>query len=228
VLSTSALQAEESFSYDGFYQAKKIMYKAWSKKQETFYCGCHYDRKKRGNNIDRKSCGYLPKKENKSSNRIEAEHVVPYESMYRNLACSEIAKDKNINSKNLTLRQFCYKTDDTFRKFHDDPHNLVPSIGELNQARSNYIYGDFEPQSEEYGGCNFEVDAKLREVYISDVIKGDVARIYGYVSKKYGYEMSDEENQKFRLWHVLDPVDTWELERNQRIDDILKKIKSGT
>ena len=41
-----------------------------------------------------------------------------------------------------------------------DMHNLVPSIGEINNDRSNYKFADKIARKNIYGNCQFEIDSK--------------------------------------------------------------------
>jgi deoxyribonuclease-1 len=105
-----------------------------------------------------------------------------------------------------------------------DMHNLVPSIGELNGDRSNYRY-DFElAQPGQYGECRFEVDFKERRARVKEDIRGNIARVYLYMSERYGMTLSKQERQKFEVWHKEDPADAWEQERNKRIQKVQGNI----
>ena len=153
-----------------FTAAKKAMYSIWSQHPYTFYCDCSYDKSNKKSMIDRKSCGYIPRNEftkkgkiNKRARRTEAEHVVPAENFYRQLACSRTSKKERSGK---SKRDYCYAVNPTFRAFHDDPMNLVPAVGELNADRSNRRYGALVPQSNQYGECKFEVDFKNNKAYI--------------------------------------------------------------
>jgi len=201
---------------NNFDKAKNKMYQVWSENPYTFYCKCKYDRYKKGNMIDRESCGYKPKnaktksgKKNARAYRTEAEHIVPAENFYRQLACSKATKS---DRKGLSKRDYCYETDKTFRAFHDDIRNLVPAIGELNGHRSNYRYGALDPIVGDYGQCKFQV--LDRKAYVDPNIRGDIARTYFYVRDTYGYKMSKQETKMMEVWNRLDPIDEWERKRN--------------
>ncbi|PCI30184.1 MAG: deoxyribonuclease [SAR324 cluster bacterium] len=203
-----------------FSAAKKAMYTLWEENPKTFYCDCTYDRKNKGNMIDRKSCGYTPRNEftkkgkiNKRARRTEAEHVLPAENFYRQLSCSRDPK----RPKKISKRNWCYKTDNLFRRFHDDVQNLVPSVGELNADRSNRRYGALEPKSNQYGECKFEVDFKANKAYVKPNIKGDIARIYFYLEETYGVKISKNEKRILEVWTKTDPVDAWERKRTDII-----------
>ena len=68
-----------------------------------------------------------------------------------------------------------------------------------------------------YGKCNFEVDFKAKRAYIKDEIKGDIARIYFYMSDRYNINLSKQERKIMEVWNKLDPVDEWERVKNKRV-----------
>lgn len=98
-----------------------------------------------------------------------------------------------------------------------DLHNLVPAIGEINGDRSNYSFAMLEGEVRRYGSCDFEVDFKARKVEPAPRIRGDIARTYFYMRKQYGLKISKKQSQLFEAWSKLDPVDEWEVVRNNRI-----------
>jgi len=95
--------------------------------------------------------------------------------------------------------------------------NLVPAIGEVNGDRSNYRYGADKPVIGQYGNCEFQVDFKAKCAYVRDDIKGDIARIYFYMSEAYNIKLSKQEYQMMEAWDKMDPISEWELEKIKRI-----------
>lgn len=98
--------------------------------------------------------------------------------------------------------------------------NLVPAIGELNGDRSNYRYGANKPQIGQYGQCKFQVDFKNKRAYVKDDIKGDIARIYFYMSKTYNINLSKQERQMMEAWDKLDPISEWEIKKTIKISQL--------
>ena len=113
-------------------------------------------------------------------------------------------------------RKAC-KNDESFNEMESDMHNLVPTIGELNADRANYRFAADKPKVGQYGKCEFEVDFESKRAYVRDEIKGDIARIYFYMSDKYNVNLSSQELKMFEVWNKLDPVDEWEKIKNQRV-----------
>ncbi|DAB34747.1 MAG TPA: hypothetical protein CFH82_03260 [Sulfurospirillum sp. UBA12182] len=116
-------------------------------------------------------------------------------------------------------RKACQK-DQIFQKMEADMMNLVPAIGELNGDRSNYGYGADKPQIGQYGQCEFQVDFKNKRAYVKDDIKGDIARIYFYMSKTYNINLSKQERQMMEAWDKLDPINEWEIKKTIKINKL--------
>ena len=190
---------------ESFDQSKKILKDIYKDHQTTFYCGCNYTYENQGIMIDRNSCGYTPRNAitkkgnpNERTRRIEWEHIMPAENFGKHLPCWKEGGRKACQS------------DPVFTKMEADMMNLVPAIGELNGDRSNYRYGANEPKIGQYGQCNFEVDFKANRAYVRPEIRGDIARVYLYMSKKYNINLSKQETQMMEAWDKLDPIDKWE------------------
>ena len=129
-----------------------------------------------------------------------------------------------------------------------DLHHLRPSVGSLNNSKSNKTFGEMEHTST---NTKYVVSGDESTVYYSgtffepkDDIKGDVARILLYVYCRWGqpnlytdvassklpsYDSDDSQNNGTRAidsraillkWMKNDPVDTWEMERNDLVQDV--------
>lgn len=214
---------------ESFSQSKKELERIYADHAITFYCGCKYDKRKKGNMIDRSSCGYVPRnpitksgKVNPRTTRIEWEHVVPAENFGRQFTCWRDGAPECVDSKGKTFkgRKCCEKSSQQFRIMQADMHNLVPAIGELNGDRSNLRYDFEEARKGQYGECRFEVDFDQDRVRIKKAIRGDVARTYLYMSDRYKMKLSPQELNKFSAWNKEDPADAWEVEKNKRIKAI--------
>ena len=186
-----------------------------SNKNHTFYCGCSFDTNK---TIDHNSCNYSPRNNsNKRSYRLEFEHVVPAHALGKNLQCWKEPICSKKSGKMYKGRKCCSKVSDEFRQMQSDMHNLFPAVGEVNGDRSNYIFGEINGEDREYGGCDFELENKTVEP--KESIRGDIARSYFYMSHQYKMEIPDDYEAMLREWHLSDPPDEWERERNGLIED---------
>ncbi|MCG3674117.1 endonuclease [Aliarcobacter butzleri] len=116
-------------------------------------------------------------------------------------------------------RKACNK-DKLFNQMEADMHNLVPAIGEVNADRSNFRFSADLPKKGMYGNCEFEVDFKNKRAYPKQDIRGDIARIYFYMSDKYNVNLSNQERKLMEAWNKQDPIDEWEKIKNKRVAKI--------
>ncbi len=131
-----------------------------------------------------------------------------------------------------------------------DLHHLRPEDGSVNSTRSNYIFGDVVGVLSDYKTKDFDGKTVLwyssadNRVEIKDDVKGDVARILLYVYVRWGqpnlcvdiplaslpvFDSDDSDNDGVRViedldtlltWCEEDPVDTWEMSRNDLSEDV--------
>jgi len=144
-------------------------------------------------------------KENYRAKRIEWEHIMPAHNLGKHLSCWKEGG-----------RKAC-KKDKIFRIMTSDMHNLVPAIGEINNDRSNFRFGAEKVRVGQYGECEFQVDFKRKRAYVKDDIKGDIARIYFYMSDRYNINLSKQERKLFKVWNKEDPISEWEIIKNDRV-----------
>lgn len=205
-----------------FSAAKVIAAHIYGDHRVTFYCGCAYSPQR---DVSAVSCGYAPRAQgdrkrkgnpkNPRSTRIEWEHIVPASAFGAHRACW------THNKPGTDSRTNCRKTDEEFRAMEADLVNLVPAIGEVNQARSNFLFGEIDGESREFGACDFEVDKVLRIAEPAPALRGMIARIYLRMYAAWGsaaLPLSDDELARYRAWDVSMPPSAWELERARRID----------
>ncbi|MFA9374159.1 MAG: endonuclease [Poseidonibacter sp.] len=203
-----------------FSKSKKILLKKiYPDNQNTFYCNNPYEIKtikgKEKTLIIQNEQYYSPRKEfyksgkpNTRATRVEWEHVMPAHNFGKHLQCW---KDGG--------RKACSK-DRTFKTMEADMHNLVPAIGEVNGDRSNYRYAANKVTIGQYGKCEVQVNFKDKRAYVKDDIKGDISRIYFYMSDKYNVRLSKQERRMMEAWNKLDPISEWERIKNKRVEKL--------
>jgi deoxyribonuclease-1 len=98
-----------------------------------------------------------------------------------------------------------------------DLHNLFPSVGCVNAARSNFNFEELGIASQPFGPtCPMKFAG--RKVEPPARVKGVVARAYLYMDDAYGeYRMSRQQKRLMETWDSMYPPDAWECERNRRI-----------
>ena len=183
-----------------FSQAKKIGWTLYQRQSVEFYCGCAF----KGNRVDLKSCGYVPRKNPNRAARIEWEHIVSAWQIGHQRQCWQNGGRKN-----------CSRNDPVFRRAEADLHNLVPAIGEVNGDRSNYDFGWLPQKPSQYGACSTVVDFKARKVMPRQEVRGMIARTYLYMSDRYQLRLSKQNRQLFNAWNKTYPAQHWERQRNQ-------------
>lgn len=211
--------AEGNTSNDSFSKSKKnLLQFVYYDYYETFYCGCLFDKDKKIIPSDR----YTPKRFTKRSERIEWEHVVPAQAFGQSFPEWREGDSECIDRKGRAFRgRGCAgKISMEYRYMEADMYNIVPSVGEINGDRSNFSYGMIPGEPREYGACDFEIQDRKAEP--REQIRGDIARIYYYMEWAYpGHGIISNKNRKlFDAWDKADPVDTWEIERCRRIENI--------
>ena len=111
-----------------------------------------------------------------------------------------------------------------------DLHHIRPSENRTNSNRGNKLYGNVNGGTKSTGNLSGEVGGYYTSSYYEplDEVKGDVARICLYVYVRYGaeYTQCSKITNVFQSvdvlleWCELDPVDTWEMGRNEVVGAI--------
>lgn len=120
-----------------------------------------------------------------------------------------------------------------------DLHHVRPSDAGVNSSRGNKPYGESGTNPSEKYGTNPAVNylgGTFNSTYYEplDNVKGDVARIVLYVWVRWGSEWGAEDKSnpfnsvtevfesvdRLLEWCELDPVDTWEMGRNDVVESI--------
>ena len=112
-----------------------------------------------------------------------------------------------------------------------DLHHIRPSDASVNSSRGNKKYGNSNGGTAKYGSnpASGYLGGYYNSTYFEplDNVKGDVARICLYVYVRWGSSWGATSITKvfqsvdvLLEWMELDPVDTWELGRNEVVQDI--------
>jgi deoxyribonuclease I len=202
-------------------------------KTTTFYCGCPYrsDNDDDGSGkVDLADCGMqaLPKKRS-TAKVIQWEHIVPASLMpaHEHPCWNESEKFPQCVSSSGKVtgkRDCCVRVKTEFKNMIFDLHNLAPSIGQVNQYRSNGRYGIAE-RGEQWLGCEAKdlgsVSHGPQNLFEPpDCMKGNVARVWLYMSDVHGVVIFEKERAMFNEWDQADPVNAWEKIRDMRIKNV--------
>ena len=142
-------------------------------------------------------------------------------------ACSEDKDMYQIADENISI--YSPRKDKLFKKLESDMYNLAPATGEVNADRSNYRFNAARTDEElkgQYGACEFKVNFKEKKAYPSSKSRGEIARAYLYMNKKYGIQLSKTQLKLYQSWNKMYPVSDWEKLRAKRISKLQKNKKS--
>ena len=112
-----------------------------------------------------------------------------------------------------------------------DLHHIRPSDKGVNSSRGNKKYGNSDGGREKYGTAPAVgvIGGNYTSTYFEplDNVKGDVARICLYMYVRWNSDWGCENVEKvfesvdvLLEWCELDPVDTWEMGRNEVIQEM--------
>jgi len=117
-----------------------------------------------------------------------------------------------------------------------DLHHIFAADVHSNSDRSSYNYGFNSSASNPSSGLGLNVTGTGQKVYqVRPERRGDVARAHFYMVARYALDdtvgvvfddngrpadgsIDDEEEAVLRQWNDEDPVDAWEMERNDRVE----------
>jgi deoxyribonuclease I len=102
-----------------------------------------------------------------------------------------------------------------------DLHHLYPTDSKANNIRGNFEFGEVENENHSLCG-NSQFGAETgsgRGQYFEPPVehKGNVARSLFYFSIRYKMPISQRQEETLRQWHIADPVDQEERDRNEQI-----------
>ena len=98
-----------------------------------------------------------------------------------------------------------------------DLHHLFPTDSKANSKRGNVKFGESN-NSQPVSGCGASRFDKRSNTYEPPTFhKGNVARALFYFSIRYQIKIDSKEERVLRQWHILDPVDSEEMDRNEGI-----------
>ena len=179
---------------------------------KTLHCGCFFDKIQQ---VYPKICDHGPKAtEDKSLRKIlKWVHVVPVAIFAKPLKCWDEALCRHDSKDGATGSRCCNVMSHKFKTREADMHNLFPAIGNEDGVRTK--------SSDAFGGMGeyrFCKDKSTSQSSPRTGARGDIARAYFYMSRQYGLIIDEALEDRLRTWHLEDPPDAWEEERNSLIE----------
>ncbi len=105
-----------------------------------------------------------------------------------------------------------------------DMHHLFPTDSKMNAIRGNKKFGEVPQsttalpcQTAKFGPITGPVPDSDEHFEPPQVHKGNVARALFYFSVRYSIKIDADEEYYLRKWHKEDPVDAFEVQRNEAI-----------
>ncbi len=195
-------------------ELKRIYFQGGHNK--TFHCECMFDRQLQihSNTCNHAAKNLLPVKKLAVVLWI---HAMPMEKFAASLRCWKNSSCTFADGKTKKPSQCCKEISPKFKSMQADMHNLFPStmIQEENEIDSSpALFGG----NEEYAFCTGSKDGELEKPRRG--VRGDIARAWFYMSRQYKFPIIDILENQLRIWHLEDPPDSWEQERNTSIEII--------
>ncbi|MFG1484809.1 endonuclease [Halobacteriovorax sp. RZ-1] len=100
-----------------------------------------------------------------------------------------------------------------------DLHHLFPTDSKANSVRSSNDFGDIKSGKSATRDC-FASHSDGHFFEPPTEHKGNVARAMFYFATRYGAKINSRMENYLRRWHAEDPVDSEEIERNDKIERI--------
>lgn len=111
-----------------------------------------------------------------------------------------------------------------FRIQEADLHHLYPTDSRTNSTRGNYFFSEF-PSSDTLADCISSKKGIISETGAYGFEppaehKGNVARSLFYFAVRYDMRIPEYEEFYLRQWHLFDPVDSEEIQRNDSVEAV--------
>jgi deoxyribonuclease-1 len=176
---------------------------------KTIHCGCMFDRQLQ---VHPAVCEHAPKGMGRGKARqiVKWIHLVPVSVFAGPLRCWNEAVCTRSGGSSEKGRDCCGEISPKFKSMHADMHNLFPSVAVGTGAEIDIFGG-----KEEYSLCT-NTDSSTVEPRTG--LRGEIARAYFYMSVQYRFPISEDLEDRLRMWHLKDPPNRWEEERNTSIE----------
>ena len=206
--SCAHVEVRGNTTLDSFNTAKKHVYAMHAGNPVSFYCECRFTRK----TPELETCAFRSEKPSARTKRIEIEHIVPAAHLGGDLPAWEKGhrQCKEGDGSSFKGRNCARKMSELYRRMESDLYNLRPVIGEINQARRDYIMGELPGEARRFGKCDLEIAQQTMEP--RPKIRGDIARTWFYMEWAYPgrVRLTAWQRKLYTVWSEADPVDAAE------------------
>lgn len=149
------------------------------------------------------------------------EDVYCHQKLRSRVGPGRLPPNEKINTEH-TWPQSKFNRRASRRSQKSDLHHLFPSNTQANSARGNHIFADVNGHEPAQNCDDSEVGVVDGKVAFMppEEHKGNVARALFYFAVRYDLNISEIEEFHLRQWHLFDPVDNAEIERNDVIEQL--------
>ncbi len=178
----------------------------------TLHCGCSFDKIQQ---LAPQICAQGKKGGQKLKERkiLSWVHAVPVAVFAKPLKCWNEALCRRGRLSGNDGARCCNVLSQKFKKREADMHNLFPaiSLSDGEEVETSSVFGGMN----EYRVCSDQGKPQLSPRL---GIRGDMARANFYMSRQYKFAIAEGLEDRLRQWHLEDPPDAWEEERNSDIE----------
>jgi deoxyribonuclease-1 len=137
-----------------------------------------------------------------------------------NLTASYLYNVKQIKSalRCMTETQCTVKTP-KYQFMLSDLHNIYPVPKQMEEARRNAVFGSLQDSARTPSDLGCGTRATYHLIEPSDQAKGNIARAFFYMHDEYRLPLPNDLDT-LKQWNKIDPPDTEEMARNERIAGI--------
>jgi deoxyribonuclease-1 len=195
-------------------EQKRIYFQGGHNK--TLHCDCMFDRQLQVHSNTCINSAKNLRTINKSA-VVSWIHAMPMEKFAEALRCWNKSSCTFADGKTKQASQCCKEISPKFKSMQADMHNLFPSIMPWEENAidsSTALFGG----NQEYAFCGGSNEGDLQRPRPG--IRGDIARAWFYMAQQYKLSIADDLEDQLRAWHLEDPPDAWEQERNTSIEII--------
>lgn len=190
-------------------EALKVVKEIYQEHPFTFYCEKPIEHDQ---TIFARSCDVCPEREIK----IKWMSLIPAKRLAQGKLCQQQPICVNKQGKAFKGVNCCRKLDKLFMAMEADPHVFVPEEPILSQLNNTSSIGIIENPKTAYI-CDLRHDFRKRTLQPPFQVRGFIARTYLYYHTQYQLDLSSEELNLFKQWHIEHPADAWEIERSAEI-----------
>lgn len=150
-------------------------------------------------------CGYHFNHDRKTRDDkiIDIEHIYPIDRILKFVNCRS--------------RLQCFESgNEKFREMEADMHNLYPAWQVLVTYRYEKRYGKIKNSKPRFNNC--DIDWKEGIIQPRPIARGNIARAFFYMHKRYGLPIGKEMLKLLKQWNRADPPSKQEIHRNDRIE----------